>query len=257
MRLTSLLIGLAAALAIATPQTATAQHAPNTSPSAAAADHTTISVNGTARVYRKPDYVDMNIGVTNHAKSAAEAQAGASKGMSQVIEAVKRLGLAGQDLQTGSVQLSPRYSDKEVRQTGERELLGYTASISLRIRTSNIDSVPSTLDAVIAAGANRIDDVQFGIKEALEAREEAIRLATKAATRKARVLAESLDLEVVRIISAATHTQQYGRSNYGNRMMAQVAGDSGGGEERESPVVPGQVEVWAQVDVQVAAAPSQ
>jgi uncharacterized protein YggE len=254
MRGTRSVLGAAVlALAVAAPL-AVAQTAAETKK-----DETTIAVNGTARVYRKPDYVDMNIGVTTSQKTAGGAQTEASEKMSKVIEAVKKLNLEKSELQTGTVRLWPKYVNRNSGsgEVQEDVLVGYSAEISLRIRTSDVEAVPRTLDAAIAAGATRIEEVEFGIKEAIEAREEAIRLASQAATRKARVLAESLELRVGRIVTASSTTQQHGwwGRNYGNRMMMQMQGgmESGSGAEGESPVVPGQIEVWAQVDLTVAA----
>lgn len=225
---------------------------------AAATAETTINVNGTARVYRTPDYVDINVSVISHKESAGEAHGDASAKMSKVIETVKKLNLEKIELQTGSVRMWPRYV---TRKTGredipqEEVLVGHSAEISLRIRTSDIGSVPRALDAAIGAGADRVDEVEFGVREVIAAREEAIRLATQAAVRKARVLAESLDLRMGRIITAGTTTQQnawWGR--HSNRMMSQMAGgmEQGGGDG-ESPVVPGQIEIWAEVNLTVAA----
>lgn len=227
----------------------------------ASKNETTIAVNGTARVFRAPDYVDINVSVISHEKTAGETQADASAKMSKVIEAVKRLNLEQVELQTGSVRMWPRYI---TRRTGREELpeeqilVGHSAEISIRIRTADIESVPRALDAAIAAGAGRVDEVEFGIREAIGAREEAIRLATQAASRKAQVLAESLELRIGRIVTAGSTTQQnawWGR--YGNRMMSQMSGgmEQGSADDGQSPVVPGQIEIWAEVNLTVAAEP--
>lgn len=224
---------------------------------AGAQEGTTIAVNGTARVYRKPDFVDINLSVSNTDKVAANAQRATSDAMRNVIDAVGKLALPGVELQTGAVNLWPQYTHRNDNDHPRDVLVGYRADMSLRVRTTDVESVARVLDAAIGAGATGVDGVEFQIREAIEAREEAIRLATQAARRKAQVLAESLDLRITRIITAGSQTQQYGwwGRNYGNRMMTQMQGGmEGGGGGEGSAVVPGQIEVWAEVTLSVGAA---
>src|SRR5262249_47431554 len=98
--------------------------------------------------------------------------------------------------------------------------------------------------------------VQFGIKEALAAREEAVKLATQAAKRKAEVMADALGLKLKRVVNASTSSSFYGASYGGNRMTAQVAGNlaSGGGQSEQGDAIePGKIEVWAQANVSFTA----
>lgn len=212
----------------------------------------TVSASGTARVSRAPDFVDVVVGIDVREPTAAAAQAGADKVMSATVAAIKALNLKGADLQTGSVQLEPRYSrwDDEV---GVRKITGYTATNTLRVRTDDLTSVAKIIDAALDAGCNRVDSVQFGIKDALSAREEAIRLATRAARRKAEVLAESLEMRLGRVVSANTTSNQWGGWWGGANRMSQMSNvmqsGGGGGGEGEDAVVPGKVEVWADTNL--------
>lgn len=219
---------------------------------------TTVVATGTARVERAPDYVDVMLGKTANDVSASAAHAAAMKAVEAAAVAIKALKLEGEDLQTGSVDLSPRYerrpSDEEVP-----KIVGYVGSITLRIRTKDLKAVPRIIDAALAAGCNRVDYVQFGIKEAIAAREEAVKLATAAAKRKAAVMAEALELRITRVVEAGTNSHQYGGWYGGNRIsqMANSApNEAGGGGEGggEGGVVPGKIEVWADATVTFGAA---
>lgn len=215
----------------------------------------TISVNGNARVERAPDYVDVSLGVTTPDKTASQAQQRASQVMDAAIKSLRGLELPGEELQTGRVDLSPNYDHRPERTGGEPAIVGYTASNTIRIRTTDLEAVPRIIDAALAAGCNRVEYVSFGIREAIEAREEAIKLAAQAARRKALVLAEALDMELVRVDTASTHSQ-LGGFYAQNRMaqMANVAMDSGPGDAT-NPVVPGKVEVWADASITFIARP--
>lgn len=224
----------------------------------AGAKETIISTSGTARVERSPDYVDVLVGVVTEETTAAASQMEASKVMEATLGAVKGLKLEGMQPQTGSVELTPKYPQNYYSNSSAK-IIGYTAKIMLRVRTTEIGSVARIVDAALGAGCNRVDQVEFGIKEALAAREEAITLATKAAKRKAEVMAAALDLHLARVVEATTSSRQMG-GWYGNRMstsnVAQLANESaGGGEGTEgSAVVPGKVEVWVDVNLTFTAA---
>jgi len=235
----------------ATPAHALAQGSP---PAPPAPPETTISATGTGRVDRAPDFVDVSVGIESQDKSAAAAQAQSETVMKATIAAISKLALAGQELQTGTVQLSPRYENRPYNDE-VRKIIGYSATITIRVRTTDLTSVAVIIDAALTSGANRIDWVQFGIREAIAAREEAIKLATRAAKRKARTMAEALDLRLGRVIDASTSSQQYG---WGGRyqmsnMAQQVANEAQTPADDQSAVVPGKVEVWAEVSLKFAA----
>lgn len=220
-----------------------------------AVKESTISATGSARVERVPDYVDVMLGSVAIEPTAGGAHAAATKAMDAAVVGIKALKLAGEDLQTGSVDLSPRYERNDSSyQDHVPKIIGYAASITLRIRTSDLKAVPGIIDAALGAGCNRVDYVQFGIKEAIAAREEAVKLATQAARRKAVVMAEALDLRLTRVVEASTTSQQWGGWYNSNRVSQmsngyagepRAAGDGGG----ESGVLPGKIEVWAEATV--------
>jgi uncharacterized protein YggE len=222
-------------------------------PAAQALPETTISVTGTGRVDRAPDFVDVSVGIESLDKAAAPAQARSESVMKATIAAIGALALAGQELQTGTVELSPRYESHQYSDD-PRKIVGYVATITIRIRTTDLNAVARIIDAALGAGANRIDWVQFGIKEAIAAREEAIKLATHAAQRKARTMADALDLRLGRVIDAGTSAQQYGRGRYQMTNMAQqVSNEAQAPADAQAAIVPGKVEVWAEVSLKFAA----
>lgn len=211
-----------------------------------------VTSTGSAKVERKPDFVEIAVGVTMIDKSASEAQAAAEKTMAAAIKAIGALSLADSDLKSGSVTLSPRYEQRNYAADTGPKIIGYEASMSTRVKTTDLKSVSKVIDAALAAGCNRIDRVEFGVKEALAAREEALAMATKAAMRKVKVMAEALDLattRVVRISSSQGSTGAWPRmSNLANSVSMR---ESGGGQDES--VVPGTIEIWAEVELTCAA----
>jgi len=215
-----------------------------------------VHASGTGRVQRVPDYVDVSIGIEVIESTASAAQSGAESVMKATVAAIRAMKLANEELQTGSVDLSPRYE----RSPGDgtpAKVIGYTGSISLNIRTTNLESPAGIIDVALKSGCNRVNHVSFGIKELLSAREEAITLATKAAKRKAEVMAGALDMKLTRVVNASTSAVNHGWWGGSNRLgnLAQVATGNAGGDGGEgSAVVPGKIEVMAEVTITFAAA---
>ncbi len=209
-----------------------------------------VTTQGRATVSRTPDYVDIIVAVQIDALSASESQGQCTQKMEAIIKALRDMNLAGVELKSGQITLSARYNDDEVRR-GEkaREVIGYTAVNSLRVRTTDLKAPARVIDAALKNGANRVDGVEYAIKEALIAREEALKLATVAAKRKADVMATALGLKVGRVLTLTE--SDAGR---GYRYTAQMASNSfaGGGQGGSGgdSVEPGTVEVV--VDVSIA-----
>lgn len=213
----------------------------------AAQEPGTLTSTGTAKVQRAPDFLQIVCGVSLDGKTASEAQANATTTLANAVKAVKELSLGEEYLQTDRVQLMPIYK-RDSQYDTTREVIGYRATISVIIRTSDLDAGPRIIDAALGAGCNTIDSLEFGIKEALAAREEAMVLATKAAKRKAEVLAGALEVKLGRVKhTETTSPNAWGANRFSN--LAQSVSRDSGSSENEDAFNPGMVEVWATVNI--------
>lgn len=218
---------------------------------AAASEPAQVSARGTARVYRKPDHLDVIVGVQTIASTAGEAYNQCATSMDAIIKALKGMSLEGVEFQTGVVDLSPRYENRRYDEPTPLRIVGYEANNTVRIRTKDLKAAPGIIDAALRNGANRVDGVTFGIKEVLEAREEALRLATRAAKRKAQVMADALDAKIGRIASITETTYQYtpwsNRSS--NLAQVQVAAGEGAAAAGAESIEPGMIEIVVDVNL--------
>lgn len=202
---------------------------------------------GTARVSRTPDYVDIVVGVETSGNTAGEAQTDCSTRMEKVIAALKAMNLSGIELKTGAIELRPRYNDREVYNNGEtRKVLGYVGVNTLRVRTTDLKAVARVIDASLTQGANRVDSVNFAIREALQAREEALKLATQAAKRKAGVMAEALGQGLGRVVIISESSRETGwnrTAQYANSMKSEQ------GQAGEDSVEAGTIDISVDVSI--------
>ena len=95
----------------------------------------TISVTGNASASYAPDLVNVQFGVETRKKSAGEALSENSRQMDQIIKAIRRLGLTGNEISTSRFNIQAVYESHRDSHTGNHTqvLIGY--------RVSNIVSV--------------------------------------------------------------------------------------------------------------------
>jgi len=166
-----------------------------------AEQHDTIAVNGQGTVYVEPDVAYIHFAVEARGKTANEAQRSAAEifaGVEKVL--LETFKAAPRDIQTTGFSVYPEYNYTERE---GRVLVGYVATHSVRVTWRNLQEVGRLLDAVAAAGANRVDGVTFGTEKTDEYELEALKKAMAAAEAKADVLAAAAKRGVAGVIHIA------------------------------------------------------
>jgi hypothetical protein len=171
-----------------------------------------ITVTGMGDASAPPDQVAVTLAVESEAKTAAQAAAGNAERASRVAGALDGLSAALR-VSTSGYSLGPIYSQPE---GGEEPpaIRGYRAYNEVRVELRDLTAVGAVIDTAIAAGANRVNGVEFS----LEQREAALREALAEAGREARAQAEA--------VAAAL----------GARLGAVYAADAGGGGQPPMPL---------------------
>src|SRR5690606_2725660 len=80
-------------------------------------------------------------------------------------------------------------------------ITGYQASNTVSIKVREIDRLGKVLDALVASGANQINGPSFEIDEPEAVYDEARRAALEQAQQRAKMYADSLGMQVKRIVS--------------------------------------------------------
>ncbi len=204
---------------------------------------TTLSITASGDVTRQPDTAYINAGVQNEARTAKEAVAANARSMAGVMKALKAAGIADKDIQTSNFSLSPRYDYVQDNNSGRQVLAGYTVSNQVTARISKLDSVGSTLDALVSAGGNTINDIRFALDNDGPARDEARRQAMQAAVQRANLYAEAAGYKVTRIVSINESFQSFEPQSKVMMARAMVA------EAAPTPIASGELTFSASVTV--------
>ncbi|HXF60385.1 MAG TPA: SIMPL domain-containing protein [Caldilineaceae bacterium] len=181
---------LALLLSLLFAQTAATAQA-QTKPSAAMQPPTvTVVGEGTVRV--TPDIAHVTLGVEVVDATARTASQTANAQMDAVLDALAAQGIALEDIQTTGYSVSSERMVEPVMggPPGDAgEGLRYRVSNTVLVTIRDLDQVAAVLDAAIAAGANQVYGVTYGLDDASAPEAEARALAVEDARRQAQALA--------------------------------------------------------------------
>lgn len=157
-----------------------------------------LTATGEARL--EPDMATVSSGVVTQADTAGEALEANAEAMEQVFAALEDAGIAERDVQTSQLSVSPVYSNRpDPRGDGgsdEPRITGYEARNTVTAVVRDLDALGETIDALVEAGANQLQGVEFAHSDPADARDDARREAVAELMRLKDLYADAADIEV-------------------------------------------------------------
>jgi uncharacterized protein len=202
----------------------------------------TLVVNGSAQVFAVPDEATVRLGIVRQSPNAQAAQEQANTVAQEILASIGKLGVPANQIQTARIIVSPMYAPRGPESREAPRIVAYTAANSVSIRLSNLTLVGSVIDAGLKAGANQLEGVQFGLRNDLPSREEALKQAVQEARSKAQVMADALHVKLAEVLEVS-------ESGVSIAPFAEVAQASRLAVSTETPVSPGQIQVQANVTI--------
>lgn len=190
----------------------------------ALAETTTLTVRGTGVVGVTADVAQIVLGVREVSTDVREAQATVNEKINAICDALIEAGVDQKDIGTESLYIYANYDYSG----DEQRLTGYTASNTISITTSQIDSVGAYIDIAFEGGANTLDSVDFSSRDNEDAQKEALELAVQNAYEKAEIIANAAGMEIVSVKSFDESEQSYSvdtGAKYSNARIEAAAGD--------------------------------
>jgi uncharacterized protein YggE len=157
-----------------------------------------VTANGEAVITAEPDQAQIEIGVVTQARNAPDAAKENAEKLARVMSEVKKLLGKGDEIKTASYSLNPNY---RYPQGGKPEIVGYTATNVLHIKTGALENVGKLIDTAMQSGANTIQRLLFTVKDEQSAQLQALRLASIKAKAKAEEMANAVGLKIVKVLS--------------------------------------------------------
>jgi uncharacterized protein len=152
---------------------------------------------GRASIEAVPDYVTVQVGISNRASSPTAALDQNSAVARKIIDFSKSFGIPERDIQTQSINLAPAY--KSVRDPSgamRQEPDGYNASNMVRVKLGDLSRLGAFMRQVLDQGATNIASVHFGLQNPEKLSDEAQAKAVEDAMRQAQVLAQAAKVKL-------------------------------------------------------------
>lgn len=203
----------------------------------------TITVAGRGEVFATPDRAIVRLGVQEQAETAAAAQASVNEAMTKALDQLKKMGISERSIRTSGLNLFPIYSTQRPGEEGEDpRVAGYRAANTVQITLDDLTLVGKAIDAGITAGVNRLEGVNFELRDDLPQRSEALQHAIEQAMTKAKVMAPALDVKLgkLREVIEGGIAVEPPQPLFGREMRAAFA-------VTDTPVQPGEIRVEASV----------
>jgi uncharacterized protein len=208
-----------------------------------------IRVTGDARVSARPDRVQIDLGVQTLAPQSQDAAGANARQLDAVLASVRKAAGPGAQIKTVSYSLTPNY---QYHSGGEPTITGYTALNVLEVQLDDLARIGDVLDAATRAGANRVQGIQWTLRDQDAVRAEALRQAATRAHAEAEVLAGALNLKILRVLTVEESSPQIVPVR--SRMAAGRAAVSSA--EVATPVESGTLDVSANVTLTVEVGPA-
>lgn len=164
----------------------------------------TITVSASGKITLVPDVARVHLGVTLTKPTVKAARDAGAKSMTNIIAAIKALGVADADIQTTNLSLYPQYGNGSTP-----KIVGYQISEQIQVTVRDLDKAGDVIDVATAKGATDVNGISFEIADPARAQNDA-RAAAVAAARtsaEAMALAGRVTLGAIVSITDATPPQ--------------------------------------------------
>lgn len=183
-----------------------------------------LAVVGEGKVDVIPNTAYVDVGVTvNNLQTVEEARTKIDKINTQLVAAVKKLGITSKEIKTTNYSVYPTYT----YENNTNRITGYDGNATITVKTNKTEVVPLIIEEATKAGANQINNTRFVVDDPALYREEARGKAIKNAKDQAEKLAKSLGIKLGKVVNVVESLS--GGSNTNPLMYDKMGGGMGGG----------------------------
>ena len=202
-----------------------------------------ITTTGNGVVITQNNRAVMYLAVETMSPDAKQAAQDNANIMTKVKHAVIGAGAAPDKIETDNYTMYPVYEyDK-----GKVKSRKYEVNNRMKVVVEDLTKAGAVMDAAISAGANRIENIMFTVRNPGKYKDDALREAAQDARRKADIIAASLGKTVTNIISVTDNSVRVSPRNY--MMNARMAGGNDMAESVTTPMEGGDAKVESSVTV--------
>jgi len=213
---------------------------------ASSATQRAITVVGVGKAAGTPDVAQVSVGIETRDPSVQKAVADNNTRMTELLAALKGLGIADGDIRTSNFSVyaerAPVFGPEGTSESGPPT---YTVNNQVTVKLRDVTQLANVLDAAVAAGANNIYGVTFTVEDATELEAQARGKAVDDARARAESLAKLAGVSLGEVLSVSEVIGSPGPLY--ERAVSLVAGMGTG-----TPIEAGELEVTMNVQVTYA-----
>ncbi|MCC6905988.1 MAG: SIMPL domain-containing protein [Anaerolineae bacterium] len=215
-------------------------------PAASGGTTNTISVSGYGEATAAPDIAYIGLGVDVADENVGTAVESSNATVQRIIDALKEAGVDEKDIQTTNFNVwqEDRYDPATGQPTGVKI---YHVNNTLTVKVRDISLVSDIIDKGLAAGANQVNSLSFGIEETRPLETEARAAAIEDARARAEEMAAALGVRLGNVVYVSDSTG-YGQPVLRSDVASAAAGGMGGGAGAP-PISEGQLVVGVTVSI--------
>ena len=170
-------------------------------------DQPRLTVSAEGRMNVAPDKAVLSFAVETVGEKLAKVQQENQERIARVLEECQALEIAPKFIQTTSLNVIPEYPppprrsvDRPLEQTIPR-IIGYRVVHQVNVEVRDLDIVGKIVDRVLKVGANRFSGISWGLQDEQPSKLQVLQFAAIKAQKKADTLAQSLQLQLGRIMN--------------------------------------------------------
>lgn len=208
------------------------------------AENSGICVSGEEKIQATPDIAEITYSVYTQEKDAKTCQTENAQDVDAVLSLLKEKGIDEKDIRTNNVGLNPIYDWND-----GSKITGYEMTTEIVVSSVPIDEAGTIISDSVNAGINSIDSVQYQCSNFDELYAEALKNAITSARKKADLMAEAGGKKVVAMTQVQELSSGDQAVSYSSNNMKQMAVMEADSADTGTSLMPGQVEVEAEVSV--------
>lgn len=158
----------------------------------------TLAVTGYAEAKLPPDQAQLNLNVYTEHKQLAAGKLEQDKKMNQMMQILANNGIAKEKIRTHYAGINPIY---DYIQNSKPRFRAYELTNRVEITIDDLSSTGPIVDKLVEAGFDRVENVQFQLKDQTRRREELLSAAVANAKGKAARMAAELGVKLGKPVS--------------------------------------------------------
>lgn len=169
---------------------------------------TTINVSGKGEVMAKPDIAQFSFSVKGEGEDAAAAQTKSADVIKALMSYLGENGIEEKDIKTDGYNLMPKYTYESKPclygaycPPSDPKQVGFEVNQTVTVKVRAIDTAGTLLAGIGAKGATDISGLNFTVDDEEALKDQARKLAIEDAQKQAEILAETLGVKLVKMMS--------------------------------------------------------